>query len=319
MTNRISSRFSKDSLCVVGNINRDVTVHQVPGSTALLQDGETSVPRISETIGGGGANSACSAAALGADVHFIGKVGRDPLGLKLQHSMEGHGVKTFLAKSAKCSSGTTVALGFETGHRHFLSCLPNNETLRFSDLDLSALRGCRHLLRADVWFSAQMLETGNERLFKEARARGLRTSLDINFDPVWSHGPRTQIRRRKQLLRRVLPLVDMAHGNVRELCEFADAPDVGTALRNIERWGTRSVVIHLGKKGAGFYSDGKLIVEPAYRAKRTVTTTGTGDVLSICMILLADVQDLSICQKLRMSNRIVREFMEGRLNLIPAL
>jgi hypothetical protein len=79
------------------------------------------------------------------------------------------------------------------------------------------------------------------------------------------------------------------------------------------------VVVHLGGKGAGYFRDGKLLIEPADRARRAVHSTGTGDVLSICMILLEARKDLSIQQKLRLSNRVVREFMEGRRTLIPSL
>ena len=315
----MNNPFSAASLCVVGNINRDVKVHAVPGSESLLRDGETSVPAINETIGGGGANSACAAAALGARVHFVGKVGADRLGKQLRAAMETQGVRTYLKADRKCPSGTTVALGLATGHRHFLSCLPNNQTLKFIDLDLRAFGKCRHLLRADVWFSGEMLESGNQRLLSEARKRGLTTSLDINFDPVWSSGPGPEIQRRKRLLRGILPLVDMAHGNVHELCEFSDASDLISALKRLGDWGVDSVVVHLGRKGAGFYKDGQLVIEPANPAQRAVHSTGTGDVLSICMILLEANDGMSIRQKLRISNRVVREFMEGRLDLIPSL
>jgi sugar/nucleoside kinase (ribokinase family) len=311
--------FSDSSLCVVGNINRDVKVHGVPNSSGVLRDGETSVSGVSETIGGGGANSACAAVALGARVHFVGKVGADPLGEQLRRAMEKLGVRTHLTQDRKCATGTTVALGFAAGQRHFLSCLPNNRTLQFKDLDLTALGKCKHLLRADVWFSGEMLEKGNQRLLSRARESGLGTSLDINFDPAWSSGRSPEIRHRKRLLRKILPLVDMAHGNVRELCEFSDAPDLNSALGQLGKWGVGSVVVHLGKRGAGFYRDGHLVVEPANPAKRTVHSTGTGDVLSVCMILLAGNEQLDVRQKLRLSNRIVREFMEGRRSLIPCL
>ena len=170
----------------------------------LFKDGETSVPPIIETIGGGGANSACAAGALGGSVRFVGKVGSDALGARLRHAMESHGVQTRLSYDPHCATGTTVALGMTNGQRHFLSCLPNNETLRFEDLDLAALDGCAHLLRADVWFSAAMLEGGNLRLFTEARRRGIATSLDLNFDPCWSTGAKEAIARRKELLRETL-------------------------------------------------------------------------------------------------------------------
>jgi sugar/nucleoside kinase (ribokinase family) len=311
--------FSGPPVCVVGNINRDVKLLGVPESPALFHDGETTVPGVVETIGGGGANSACVAAALGASVRFVGKTGCDALAERLRQAMEKHGVNTHLVRDAACITGTTVALSFSSGHRHFLSCLPNNETLRFEDIDLTVLDGCAHLLRADVWFSQEMLEGGNRRLLAEARRRGLATSLDINFDPRWSTGSMAEIAHRKKLLRGVLDLVDVAHGNIRELREFTDSPDLDTALRQLSGYGVKAVVVHMGAQGAGYYVGGQLSVEPVSPAERVINSTGTGDVLSMCMILLHARQDLSILQKLSLSNQMVREFIEHRRTLIPSI
>ncbi len=165
----MKTAFPRARLCVVGNINRDVKVQQVPASPGLLGDGETTVSGIVETVGGGGANSACAAAALGAEVRFVGKTGSDALGERLRQALERHGVRPHLARDPRCATGTTVALGYASGARHFLSCLPNNRTLAFEDLDLGALEGCGHLLRSDVWFSEAMLDGGNRRLLAEAR------------------------------------------------------------------------------------------------------------------------------------------------------
>ncbi len=49
--------FKDASLCVVGNINRDIKTAPFPAGEGLLRDGETGVASIQETIGGGGANS----------------------------------------------------------------------------------------------------------------------------------------------------------------------------------------------------------------------------------------------------------------------
>ena len=311
--------FAGSSLCVVGNVNRDVKLQAVPPGPGLLRDGETAVDAVSETIGGGGANSACAAAALGARVHFLGKVGADSLGEHLRRVMEDHGVTAHLARDSSCPTGTTAALGFTSGQRHFLSCLPNNRSLKFEDLALSALDRCRHLLRADVWFSRSMLEEGNQRLFSEARRRQVTCSLDINFDPVWSTGSPGEIRHRKKLLKNILGQVDLVHGNVRELCEFTDCHDLKTALKRLAGWGAGAVVVHLGAQGAGYYRGGELSVEPANPARGTVHPAGTGDVLSICMILLEGRDDLPVQRRLRISNRVVREFMEGRRTMIPSL
>jgi sugar/nucleoside kinase (ribokinase family) len=314
-----SSLFSGAPVCIVGNLNRDVKLLNVPASPALLDDGETSVPALVETVGGGGANSACMAASLGAKAHFVGKIGADALGQRLADALEKLGVKTRLARDPACQSGTSVALEFGTGHRHFLSCLPNNESLRFEDIDLTALDGCAHLLRADVWFSRAMLEGGNQRLFCEARRRGLTTSLDINFDPCWSSAAREEIARRKKLLRDSLEWVDIAHGNIRELGEFTDSPDLNSALRRLADYGVKSVVVHMGKEGSGYYTNGQLIQEPSHAASRVVNATGSGDLLSMCMILLHRRDDLTVRQKLSRANAVVREFMEGRRMTIATI
>lgn len=311
--------FSGAPLCVVGNLNRDVKLHGVPVSSALLSDGETTVAGLTETIGGGGANSACAAAALGGRVRFVGKTGCDALAERLRQALARHGVQAHLACHPDCPTGTTIALGYRSGQRHFLSRLPNNESLTFEDLDLPALDGCGHLLRADVWFSRAMLEDGNRRLLAEARHRGLATSLDINFDPHWNSAPAFVIAERKQQLRAVLPLVDLAHGNVRELCEFTDSLELDSALGKLADWGVKAVVVHLGARGAGYFADGSLTIEPPDLASEPVHTTGTGDVLSICMILLHARSGLTVQHKLRLANRVVREFMEGRRTMIPTI
>lgn len=311
--------FKGSSLCVVGSINRDVKTAELPAGEYLFRDGETSVSAIAETIGGGGANSAVAAASLGASVAFLGRVGRDPLGGRLGRTLERHGVVARLAESDQHPSGTSIALAFNTGHRHFVSHLPASEALRFEDLDLSALAGREHLLRADIWFSGQMLFEGNKALFQKARQAGLAVSIDLNWDPCWGRAGADEIRARKHAVRDVLPGVDLAHGNVRELKELTDADDRETALKRLGDWGARAVVVHLGDQGAGYFENGSWVVEPACPVKARLNTTGTGDVLSVCMMLLHRHKDVPVCERLRLSNAIVAQFIEGKRKLIPAL
>ena len=306
-------------MCVFGNINRDVRVLRVPGSPRVLEDGETTVAEVIETMGGGGANSACAAAALGAPVRFVGRIGNDELGARLEACLARQGVTPWLRRDPDVATGSTVALEWDRGARHFLSCLPNNMALGADDLDPAALDGCGHLLRADVWFSATMLADGNARLLAAARRKGLATSLDINFDPYWSGGDPRLIANRKEQLRAALPEVDLAHGNVRELCRFADSPELPVALERLTAWGVKAIVVHLGIEGAGYYEAGTWTVEPPDLAVAPRCSTGTGDVLSVCMMLLHSRADLAVRERLRLANRVVREYMEGRRRLIPEL
>ncbi len=313
------SIFKTAKLVVVGNINRDVKTAPFPEGEYLFRDGETSLPAIYETIGGGGANSAAIAARLGATVSFVGQVGDDPLGRRLEQAMVEQGVRCHLHRAAGLATGTTINLVFDTGQRHFLSCHPNNNALDIATFDLRALEGGQHLLRADPWFSEAMLGGGNEKLLRAARDAGLTTSLDLNWDPGWGHAPREEIERRKQAIRAVLPLVDLAHGNVRELNEFTGETDLHASLGRLLDWGVAGVCVHLGPQGAGWFSRNELIVEPPAPVDRIVTTTGTGDVLSVCLMLMQHRADVAMPAKLRLANRIVAEFMAGRRPLIPGI
>ena len=313
------SIFKTAKLCVVGNINRDIKTTPITPEASLFNDGETSIAGIEETVGGGGANSAAIAARLGAQVSFIGQIGDDALGSRLERALQQSGVCCRLHRAPNLATGSTVNLVFDSGHRHFLSYHPNNAALSFEALDLSALRDAQHLLRADLWFSEAMLFGGNQKLFQLARAAGLAVSIDLNWDPKWGHAPLAQIEQRKQAVRALLPFVDLAHGNVRELNEFTGASDLNSSLSLLSDWGVRAVLVHLGKEGAGYYSNGELLTEKPSPVQRAVNTTGCGDVLSVCTILMHQVIGLPTQEKLRLANGIVAEFMEGRRALIPEL
>src|ERR1041384_3389194 len=116
----IDAAFSSSSLCVVGNINRDIKTSPLRVGEHLFHDGETSVASVAETVGGGGANSACAAATLGAKVAFLGKVGADALGDRLKQTLEQHGIAARLARDRQHPTGTSINLTFDHGHRHFV-------------------------------------------------------------------------------------------------------------------------------------------------------------------------------------------------------
>jgi sugar/nucleoside kinase (ribokinase family) len=311
--------FRDVSLCVVGNINRDVKTSPLPPSEHLFRDGETRVSSVIETVGGGGANSACAAASLGAQVTFVGKVGNDELGYRLERTLERCGVTAHLARDHAVETGTSINLTYETGQRHFVSSLTNNESLALEDLNLDAIANCTHLLRADIWFSEAMLFGGNERLLRHARETGASVSIDLNGDPCWGRASSGRIEARKRAARNLLQYVNLAHGNVRELNEFADSDDLATTLKRLDEWGVEAVVVHMGSEGAGYYWQGQFWKAPAVPARRQVNFAGTGDVLSVCMMLLHQCEALSVQEKLRLANAVVSEFIAGERPMIPVL
>ena len=164
-----------------------------------------------------------------------------------------------------------------------------------------------------------MLYGGNEKLFAAARQAGVPVSIDLNWDPQWGVASHDEIVRRKEAVRRLLPLVELAHGNVRELNEFTGDTELRASTDRLLQWGVGAVVVHMGGQGAGYFSRSESAVEAPAPVQRRVVATGTGDVLSACLMLLHHRKEIPVNEKLRFANQVVGEFIEGRRSLIPEL
>ena len=274
-------------MAVVGNLNLDIRTAPIPASVGLLSDGETSVEAIYESLGGGAANTAIAAALMGGDVHLCCAVGGDELGRRLCAFLDHHGVRVHAAVKP-VATGRSIALTFETHQRHFLSSLPNARLLEESDVDLDELyrAGCRHLYRADVWFADRMLSAGNASLLRRAREAGIETSLDVNWDPLWTNaGSTDSVRGRISELRSALAHVSFVHGNERELSFFTGAQSAREAARKLMDWGAGAVIVHRGQLGCAAATSTGWLDVPAVPVTEILTETGTGDVFTAAFLL----------------------------------
>lgn len=310
--------LSKTPLAIVGSINVDIRTAPIRASTDVLHDGETAVAAIWEALGGGGANTALAAARLGGNVHFCGCVGRDELGRKLRRHLEQFGAATHLVEKV-APTGRSLALTWDNQQRHFISCLPASALLEEQDVDVEALAraGCRHLYRADVWFAPRMLADGNEKLLRRARAAGMETSLDLNWDPQWSGGDVAGISRRCESVRALLKNVSMVHGNERELCRITGSEDPAAAVASVLADGAGAVIVHRGSAGsAAFTRSGESAEAPAHPVGAAENQAGTGDVFTAAFLLLPH---LPLAERLGAANRVAASHLDGTAELLPRL
>lgn len=311
-------RISDTPIAVVGNLNVDYRTSPIPAGPGVMSDGETSLGQIVETIGGGGANTAAAAAALGGRVHLVAAVGNDSLGHRLEEHLMRIGITPHLARKA-APTGRSIALTWDNHHRHFLSCLPSSALLTEADVDLHGLwtAGCRHLYRADVWFAPSMLESGNLQLLREAQSLGMETSIDINWDPLWSTNDSRAIASRIEALAGTLPHVSFAHANERELCRASGQEEPSQAARWLLERGAGAVIVHRGPRGcAGFTRAGEIIKIPARPVAKRVNETGTGDVFTAAFLLLSE---LSLHDRLEACAEVAARYLEGSLDLLARL
>ena len=118
---------------VVGSINRDLSVRvpelPAPGET-VLGDHFLSVS------GGKGANQAVAAARYGADVSFVGRLGRDPFGDELLDGLRAEGVDVeHIARDPKAVSGVALILVDGDGENCITVAPGANARLSAADVD----------------------------------------------------------------------------------------------------------------------------------------------------------------------------------------
>jgi sugar/nucleoside kinase (ribokinase family) len=307
-----------EPVAIVGNINLDVRTTAIHSGSGVLADGETSIEEIYETLGGGGANTAVAAAALGGRVYLVGCLGNDNLGGRLIAALRQFGVTPMVAQKA-VPTGRSLALTWDNHHRHFISSLPNAAELRLQDVPVAELArlGCRHLYRADIWFSPAMLFGGNLELLRQARAAGMTTSLDINWDPLWSSpAGLAAVSHRIAAVAKLLPHVTFVHGNERELSFFTGRPELNDSIAALLDAGAETVIVHRGPNGSAAASRDAWIEAPACQVARVVSETGTGDVFTAAFLLLGKTD---LPERLRQCNRIAAQHLAASPSYIRRL
>jgi len=136
------------------------------------------------------------------------------------------------------STGLTVILAHPE-HRFILTYPGAMFELSSADLNLDYIFSARHL-HLSSYFLHKSLRPHIADLFREAKAKGLSTSLDSNDDPEGKWG---------NDLMNVLPFVDIFFPNEREAKKIAWTDDLEEAINKLSQV-CRLVVVKRGLKGA---------------------------------------------------------------------
>ncbi|MDN4599358.1 carbohydrate kinase family protein [Leifsonia sp. NPDC014704] len=204
---------------------------------------EQLVPATTLTMGSSSAITACGAAALGTGTRLISVRGDDTFGRFLDAELRRLGVGTALIRvDATLPTGASTHLTRPDGDRAILTSLGSIGTVSADDAPDAVLRTARHL-HVGSYFLQTALQPDARALFARARALGLSTSLDGNFDPSqdWDSG-----------VLDALAEVDVLFGNDAELCGIARDDDAASAVRLLlDRMPEGAIVVRkLGPAGA---------------------------------------------------------------------
>lgn len=251
-------------LLVVGEINPDLILRGEDLDPAFGQ-AEKLAEGASLTVGSSSVITACGAARLGLRTAFAGLVGDDLFGHFMLDALRARGVD-----ATACRVDRSVQTGFsvilsQPADRAILTFPGSIAALRLGDLDTDVLGRARHL-HVGGFFLLDALRPDLAELFYRAKAQGLSTSLDTNWDPSgrWDGG-----------LERVWPVCDVFLPNEAEACRVARVQTLESALERLSRK-IPTVAAKVGARG-GVVRRGPTTFTAPPPAVNVVDTTGAGD------------------------------------------
>lgn len=228
----------------------------------------TIVETIEPHIGGNAANTSIALATLGIPVRVLAAVGCDEQGRFVAAALERAGVRTDALRVLDDATAATVALVHPSGARKFLH-RPGVSAAAFSaplEFPPALLAGMSHYHLASLFILPNFRPHAPTTLAR-ARAAGLTTSLDTNWDPrgMWMRdlGP-------------CLPDLDFLFMNEDEARMATGADDPAIAAKVVLDAGVRTAVLKLGPLGCAIYTGGREIRCPAFEVE-VKDTTGAGD------------------------------------------
>jgi sugar/nucleoside kinase (ribokinase family) len=242
----------------------------------LIVTGEDVVPEFGQVeklvgeyeleMGGSCAIFACQAARLGLRVGILGRVGDDEFGHLVLRRLNESGVDTgHILVDPSLKTGLGIAL-CKDDDRAILTYMGSICALRPHDVSDAFLASARHMHYGSFFLHTGLVAHAPD-IFRRARALGLSTSLDTNWDPEESWDT---------TLADLLPLTDILMPNEQEVRFISGREDLDAAVAWIQKRGIPIVTLKLGTQGARIYAAQEYF-ECAVEEATSGDSVGAGD------------------------------------------
>ena len=219
-------------------------------------------------LGGAPFNMAVSAKRTGADVAFIGRVGKDVLGTWLNAECLKYGVDAYIQTDE--AHNTTIAMvALKDGERDFAFLRKH-----CADFYVEADEGLLDELKPDIIHVGSLMlnekrgiETA-KKLFDYAKRKGVKTSFDVNYRSDIFDGEEEA----KAAYAPFIEKADIVKFSEDEITLFTGLP----AEEGVKKYKNKIVTVTLGEKGSVVYANGLLVKRETKKVK-PIDTTGAGD------------------------------------------
>jgi sugar/nucleoside kinase (ribokinase family) len=255
--------MKKYDVMAVGEINMDLVMS---GLQSMPAEGrEIIAEKFSLTLGSSTAICASWLSALGLKTGFAGKIGNDIFGDLSLNQLKKNGIDIInIIKDGTLQTGLTISLS-KKNDRGLVTFLGAIEEFCVKDIDLSVIDNTRHV-HVGSFFMQHKLRPGLPDFFKEARLKGVTTSLDAGWDDTgnWDYD-----------LTETLKYTDIFFPNEIEALKITKQESIMKAVEILSK-SAKQVVVKCSDKGALTKVKDKIIEIKSYKVT-PVDTTGAGD------------------------------------------
>ena len=270
-------------VAVVGPLNVDLLIiGEAPSSLEELTRWEGPA-NIEMTAAGSVGYLAQDLARLGLDVGLVSCLPDDQLGAFQLDTLRRAGVHVDRVRLVPDTTGTVVAyvLLFGSRKRPLAYSLGSHDPwpLTFDAADRDYLLDTRLLHCGGYLHFDPVYHGATTDLFREARARGLITSIDTQFPA------KPLARPWLTAVDDILPYVDFLFVDEREARCLADREDLTEAAAILRNAGAATVVVKQGSQGAQVFTGEGAIYQPAVQVAPLVDSIGAGDAFDAAFLL----------------------------------
>ncbi len=264
LTRNSRRRYKLPKILVIGEALVDLFAE--PGQS--LSNARNFTPH----CGGAPANLAVSAAKLGGDVGFIGRVGKDGFGDTIINLMKKFGVDTSLIVRDRNRATMLACVALPSPETPDFLLIPGaNENLISDDIPTKVLKNVKVYAFGAVtlaYNSAEAVLDGAKR----AALAGSEVIFDVNLRPnIWPN-----LGKARELTLNAIKISSIIKLNLDE-CEFLFGNrDIQNTAIEILKYGTKLICISDGSNGSTFITHNAEVKQGAYSVK-AIDTTGSGD------------------------------------------
>ncbi len=275
----------------IGDINVDLLMAGL--RSPPVEDREVLCESFDIVLGSSAVIAACTYSHLGGRARFFGLAGNDYFGRFMLRGMKDCGIDTAGVRfTDRAKTGVTVSMAHRSTRTQvtYPGAIP---LLRAADIDREALWRCRHAHFTGVYLQ-DGLRGDLADLLRQARERGLSTSLDSQWDPAGTW----------QGLAEWLPLLDIFFCNQDEARSITGEEDARKACLVLRRRTARPLV-KLGAEGALYCDEpSQRVVHAPTRRVEAVDTTGAGDAFDAGFLYAALDRRMDLPEAVRFANAV---------------